>query len=378
MKFSDIPGHEKTKDALRQLAESGKMPHALMLSGPSGIGKMMLARAFMQYVHCKHPVNGEPCGECQSCRQHLGFNHPDTHFIFPMVRNKAKKIESSQDCLEQWYRMLNECPEMTPERWIEILDIGNSQPMIYVTDSDNIVRADSYSSFNSKYKFFTIWLPEKMNPDAANKLLKVLEEPTEGTVFILVSNSEADVLPTIFSRTRRFNLLPVSDEDIRKYASENFGVSAIELHSLVKVAAGRFAKAKELATHSGEREEFGSLFRNIMRTAYAKKPAKLREIGDAASTMGREKLRRFLSYMTEMARENFIYNLRMPQLSAMTREEEDFSSRFSPFIHHGNVEELVSEIASASTHIARNANSKVVLFSLFIKIIPLLHRPAPK
>lgn len=378
MKFSDIPGHEKTKDALRQLADSGKMPHALMLSGPSGIGKMMLARAFMQYVHCEHPVNGEPCGECQSCRQHLGFNHPDTHFIFPMVRNKAKKIESSQDCLEQWYRMLNECPEMTPERWIEILDIGNSQPMIYVTDSDNIVRAESYSSFNSKYKFFTIWLPEKMNPDAANKLLKVLEEPTEGTVFILVSNSEADVLPTIFSRTRRFNLLPVSDEDIRKYASENFGVSAIELHSLVKVAAGRFAKAKELATHSGEREEFGSLFRNIMRTAYAKKPAKLREIGDAASTMGREKLRRFLSYMTEMARENFIYNLRMPQLSAMTREEEDFSSRFSPFIHHGNVEELVSEIASASTHIARNANSKVVLFSLFIKIIPLLHRPAPK
>ena len=378
MKFSDIPGHEKTKDALRQLADSGKMPHALMLSGPSGIGKMMLARAFMQYVHCEHPVNGEPCGECQSCRQHLGFNHPDTHFIFPMVRNKAKKIESSQDCLEQWYRMLNECPEMTPERWIEILDIGNSQPMIYVTDSDNIVRADSYSSFNSKYKFFTIWLPEKMNPDAANKLLKVLEEPTEGTVFILVSNSEADVLPTIFSRTRRFNLLPVSDEDIRKYASENFGVSAIELHSLVKVAAGRFAKAKELATHSGEREEFGSLFRNIMRTAYAKKPAMLREIGDAASTMGREKLRRFLSYMTEMARENFIYNLRMPQLSAMTREEEDFSSRFSPFIHHGNVEELVSEIASASTHIARNANSKVVLFSLFIKIIPLLHRPAPK
>ena len=378
MKFSDIPGHEKTKDALRQLADSGKMPHALMLSGPSGIGKMMLARAFMQYVHCEHPVNGEPCGECQSCRQHLGFNHPDTHFIFPMVRNKAKKIESSQDCLDQWYRMLNECPEMTPERWIEILDIGNSQPMIYVTDSDNIVRADSYSSFNSKYKFFTIWLPEKMNPDAANKLLKVLEEPTEGTVFILVSNSEADVLPTIFSRTRRFNLLPVSDEDIRKYASENFGVSAIELHSLVKVAAGRFAKAKELATHSGEREEFGSLFRNIMRTAYAKKPAKLREIGDAASTMGREKLRRFLSYMTEMARENFIYNLRMPQLSAMTREEEDFSSRFSPFIHHGNVEELVSEISSASTHIARNANSKVVLFSLFIKIIPLLHRPAPK
>lgn len=378
MKFSDIPGHEKTKDALRQLADSGKMPHALMLSGPSGIGKMMLARAFMQYVHCEHPVNGEPCGECQSCRQHLGFNHPDTHFIFPMVRNKAKKIESSQDCLEQWYRMLNECPEMTPERWIEILDIGNSQPMIYVTDSDNIVRADSYSSFNSKYKFFTIWLPEKMNPDAANKLLKVLEEPTEGTVFILVSNSEADVLPTIFSRTRRFNLLPVSDEDIRKYASENFGVSAIELHSLVKVAAGRFAKAKELATHSGEREEFGSLFRNIMRTAYAKKPAKLREIGDAASTMGREKLRRFLSYMTEMARENFIYNLRMPQLSAMTREEEDFSSRFSPFIHHGNVEELVSEISSASTHIARNANSKVVLFSLFLKIIPLLHRPAPK
>lgn len=378
MKFSDIPGHEKTKDALRLLADSGKMPHALMISGPSGIGKMMLARAFMQYAHCEAPVDGEPCGQCQSCRQHLSFNHPDTHFIFPVVKSESKKIYSSEDRIEQWQRMLKECPEMIPERWLDIIDAGNSQPSIYVRDSENIIRAESYSSFNSKYKFFTIWLPEKMRPEAANKLLKVIEEPTEGTVFILVSNNEAEVLPTIFSRTRRFNLLQVEDADIRSFISSHYQVSDLEMHSILKVSAGRVAKAIELATHSGERDEFGNLFRLIMRSAYAKQPAKLREIGDAASTMGREKLRRFLLYMTDMARENFIYNLRMPQLSAMTREEENFSSRFSPFIHHGNVEEMVEEISQASTHIGRNANSKVVLFSLFLKIIPLLHRPAPK
>lgn len=374
MKFSDIPGHSNTKSSLRNLVDNNNMPHAIMLCGVSGIGKMSIARAFMQYAHCQSPRNGEPCGECPSCRQHLSFNHPDVHFIYPIVKNKAQKIESSEDRIESWKRMLSDYPWMPQEKWQEIIDSGNSQPLIYVNDADNIVRADAYSSFTSKYKFFVIWLPEKLQPAAANKLLKVIEEPTEGTVFVLVSNNESEVLPTISSRTRRFNMQPVEQSLISQYVTERYRLDAQTAETVARLSEGRISKADELASHTGEREEFSILFQDIMRAAYAKKPAKLREIGDSASGMGREKLRRFLSYMTQMARENFIYNIRIPDLSSMTREEEAFSQRFSPFIHHGNVEEIVSRIEEASTHIERNGNSKLILFSLFLYIIPLLHR----
>ena len=374
MKFSEIPGHQNIKQSLRNLVDSRNMPHAIMLCGPSGIGKMCTARAFIQYAHCSSPRDGEPCGECPSCRQHLSFNHPDLHFIYPIVKNKAQKIELSEDRIEAWQRMLKEYPWMPPERWPEMIDAGNSQPIIYVNDADNIVRADAYSSFTSRYKFFVIWLPEKLQPAAANKLLKVIEEPTEGTVFVLVSNNESEVLPTISSRTRRFNMHPADSATIEEYIIRKYHLDEQTARTTARLAEGRIAKADELASHSGEREEFQNLFQEIMRAAYAKRPAKLKEIGDNASTLGREKLRRFLTYMSSMARENFIYNLKMPMLSSMTEGEEAFSRRFSPFIHHGNVEEIVKRIEEASSHIERNGNSKLILFSLFLYIIPLLHK----
>ena len=374
MNFSENPGNRKVKDALKELVDSDRIPHAIMLCGPAGIGKMNLARAFMQYAHCSSRHDGEPCGVCPSCRQHASLNHPDVHFIYPIAKSKEKKILTSADRIDHWRRMLQECPEMIPEHWYQILEVGNSQPLITTEDSDYIVRCDAYSSFSSKYKFFVIWLPEKLHPAAANKLLKVIEEPTEGTVFILVSDNEAEVLPTISSRTQRFNMRPVAEEELIPYIRSRFELDAPTAMRVARLAEGRLSKAVEIASHSGERDEFNLLFQKIMRTAFAKKPMSLRRIGDEAAGMGREKLRRFLAYMTMMARENFIYNLRMPALTAMTREEETFSSRFSPFINHGNVEDLTREIECASRDIERNGNSKLVLFSLFLKIIPLLHR----
>lgn len=374
MKFSDIPGQHNVKEALRSMVETHRIPHAIMLSGVSGIGKMALARAFMQYVHCQSPRDGEPCGECPSCRQHLSFNHPDVHFFFPMVKNKSQNILSSADRLEEWKKMLTNHRWMPEEKWIEILNAGNSRPVIYVNDAEEIVRADAYSSYNSGYKFFLMWLPEKLNPDAANKLLKVIEEPSEGTIFILVSNNSANVLPTISSRTRRLNMLPPSPEELEKYIMDNYNLDYITAHSIARIAQGQISKAEELASDTGERQEFGNLFKEIMRAAYGKKPGKLKAIADNAAGMGREKLHRFFSYMTSMARENFIYNLKIPALTYMTPDEESFSDRFSPYIHHGNVEDLVKVIEKADMHVERNGNSKLILFSLFLEIIPLLHR----
>lgn len=376
MKFSDIPGQDDIKQSLRQLADSGRMPHALMLCGPAGIGKMCVARAFMQYAHCSDPRGGEPCGVCDSCRQHLSFNHPDVHYIYPYVANKAQNIQLASDRIDEWRKMLSDYPWMPQEKWQQIIEAGNSQPVIYVRDADNIVRQEAYSSYTSKYKFFVIWLPEKLNVEAANKLLKVIEEPTEGTVFLLVSDSESEVLPTIKSRMRRLNMHPADATDLETFVRNRHKLDDANARNIARLAEGRVAKAEELATNSGEREEFRDLFQEIMRSAYAKRPARLREIADKSAGLGREKLRRFFDYMILMARENFIYNMRIPSLNSMTSDEENFSMRFSPFIHHGNIEELVMRIEEASRDIARNGNSKLVLFSLFLYIIPILHKKA--
>lgn len=374
MKFKEIPGNKEIKDTLRSLVDADKIPHALMLYGQPGIGKMMTARAFAQYAHCQHRHNGEPCGQCPSCRQHQSLNHPDVHFSYPIVKSKANNILSSLDRVDRWKEMIERAPLMEPETWLTVLDAGNSQPAIHVEEAEFIVRSDSYPSFSSKYKFFIIWLPEKMTGETANKLLKVIEEPSDGTVFILVSNSENDVLPTISSRTRRFNMRPVEESDLSEFLSAKYGLDPASCIEASRLAEGSIAKAVQFATHSGERIEFQELFQNIMRNAYAKKPGALKKIGDEAAGMGREKLRRFLDYMSIMMRENFIYNLKVPTLNAMSRKEESFSGKFAPFIHAGNVEELVSRIADASSHIQRNGNSKVILFSLFLYIVPLLHK----
>ena len=161
MKFKDIPGHESVKHDLRSTVSSGRIPHALMLSGPAGTGKMMLARAFAALLHCSSPRDGEPCGTCASCRLHAENSHPDLHFVYPIVKNKSLKRLVSADVADLWLTMLDSYPEMPEEKWIEIIEAGNSRIGIHVEEADDIVRADSFPPYTSQYKIFIIWLPER-------------------------------------------------------------------------------------------------------------------------------------------------------------------------------------------------------------------------
>lgn len=374
MRFSDIPGHENAKSNLRELVASGHVPHALMLSGPSGSGKMLLARAYAQYLQCSDPHDGEPCGVCRDCRLHAEMNHPDLHFVYPIVKNKKKGIIVSTDLAEQWHTLLTEAPTMPEEKWLELIEAGNSQTAIHVEEAEDIVRADSYPPYSSRYKIFIIWQPERMRVEAANKLLKVIEEPSEGTIFILVSNNELQILPTIFSRVQRIHTGRLSDKEIADYLNSRYHFPQQSAAQYASLCGGSLIRADEIGSHSGENEEFLTYYQEIMRAAYAKRVARLKQLSENMAGFGREKIRRFLYYMARMARENFIYNMKIPQLTALTPEEEAFSSRFSPFINHGNVEDFMSETDRARRDIERNANAKVVLFDYFVLIIILLHR----
>lgn len=375
MKFADIAGHKETIRALRSIVDSGRIPHAILLSGISGIGKFRLARAFAQYVHCHNRQNGDSCGKCPSCLQHQRHNNPDLHFVYPVV--KKDKAQVSTDFIEPWKEMITDWSYMPPEKWTELIQAGNSQPAIFVNESEDIIARSALSAFQENYKIFLIWQPEKMRPEAANKLLKIIEEPFEDTLFVLVSNDDTKLLPTIFSRTQRFNMLPLSEDDISGHLRDNCGVGEDLARAASKIAEGSMGKAEVLACHPEELMEFSDIFKETMRMAYALKAREMKTISEKCAAMGREKLLRFLSYCGRMVRENFIFNLRMPQISLMTPEEEMFSRRFSPFIHEGNVEKLSEEISRAARDVERNANAKIVMFDLFLLLSQAVRMPKP-
>lgn len=371
MQFKDIHGHTSAKQMLLSMANRGRIPHALLIHGPQGIGKMLLARAFAQYICCEHPVNGDSCGTCPSCLQTAALNNPDIHYIFPFARRKSDKKESCGDFSEEWREMLTKYPYMQPEKWIETSNAGNSQPVIYVTESEDITRVASMSALQADYKIFVIWQPEKLNADAANKLLKVIEEPFEDTIFLLVSNRPDLILPTIFSRCQRIATRRLSDAEMLEWLAAR-GLTGSEAITIARIAEGSPAQAELLTDAAGESNEFGEYFRAAMRNAYAAKVDALKSAADKFAGLGREKAMRLCDYFSRQVRENFIRNLQTPELNVMTDDEAAFSSRFAPFIHSGNVERILSDIDRVRVDISRNANGKIVWFDFLLHLMLLI------
>ncbi len=375
MRFSDIECHRQLAESLRRLVDSGRFPHAILLHGESGIGKMLLARTLAQYVHCTNREGGEPCGRCPNCMQHESLNHPDMHFVYPVFKKESSRPALSVDFIDRWKEFIDQYPYMETEKWPELLGSDNKQPVIYKDESEEILRIASLSTFSSEKKIFLIWQPEKMNVETANKLLKILEEPFPDTVFILVSNTPSQILPTIFSRTSRFAVARPDDDTVCRLLIEKRGMKPLQAAATAHLAEGSLAKA--FSVDAGEEEEFGECFRELMRKAYVRDGAAVRDITERIAAMKREKSRRFLIYSARMVRENFIFNYGIGAINRLTPGEEAFSIRFSPFIHTGNTPQIERELSRAETDIARNANAKIVLFDLALKLMALLRIPYP-
>lgn len=370
MKFSDITGHKSSIAALRTLADKDQIPHAILISGPKGVGKMRLARAFANYIYCQHRHDGDSCGKCPACLQNDHHNNPDLHFVFPRTGAAQKSIETF---IPQWNDFIDTYSYMPPEGWAKAIDAGNTIPQIYRNDAEEISRTAALSSFAYRYKTYVIWLPERMQPACANALLKLLEEPFPDTLFILVSNEPEQLLPTIFSRTQRFNLKPLAESEVADVIKSR-GVDPVEATEVARLAEGNVLKAIDLAGDGGELKEFSSYYVQMMRLAYARNAASLRILADSIAALGREKNGRFLAYASRLTRESFIFNLRNPALNALTRGEADFNVKFSPFINHANVERIMAEIRNAHDDILRNANAKLVMFDFMLKVMILLRK----
>ena len=373
MKFSDIPGHEEVKQRLRRMVADNRLPHALLLYGPEGIGKLMMARALASYIHCSSPTaDGDSCGRCPSCLQHASHNHVDTHFTFPTLKKKSDDSGYSSDYMEQWRAFLDEEPFADITDWPERLGKANGQPVIYVGEAEALSRDLSYTPRVSDYKVAIVWLPERLQDNAANKLLKLIEEPFADTRLIFVSNNHQEILPTIFSRLQRIEMRRYSDKELMEAMSRYYpAISRTDAANVVPAAEGNVIKVKSMVVE-GTNSEMLKEFSSMMRMAFQRKLGDLRRWGDAMAGRGREWTMKYLDYCCRMMRENFINNTGIPDMTRMTAAEQQFCSKFSPFINSRNVLGLIEQFEKAKRDIAANGNAKIVLFDMSLHVILLI------
>ena len=374
MKFSDVIGHEQAKEYLRGLVRDNNIPHSLMISGIPGIGKMQLALAFAQCMHCTDRHDGDSCGKCPSCRQHMSLNFPDLIFVYPVQGTKGSRQLVSDDFSEPWREFLSSDPLATYSRWLECMGAENAQPQIKVTESDEIIRKMSLSNFSADTKIMLVWLPEKLHPAAANKLLKIIEEPPEGNMFLFVSNSPSDILPTIYSRTQRLPLKPLEAELISSTLSMQYSVDPAKAAEIAAASSGSLGKSLEMVSADNESSEFRELFHTLARKAFLKDIDSLKEWSDKAASLKREKSRRLLDFMARQIRGTFMFNIGMESISSLSAEDCGFSRNFKPYINPGNIGEFSSIIAEASRDIAANGNARIVFFDLALQFILLLNK----
>ena len=375
MTFSDIIGQDEVKEHLVRLAKENKLPHAIMLCGPKGAGKLPLALAFAQMLLCQHPTEQGACGSCPDCRMTALWAHPDLHFSFPVYKAKSSDHPVSDDYLQQWREQITRSPYFDTEDWLEDIKAENQQIVIYVQESDNLQRKLALKSSQGGRKVVVIWLPERMMEQTANKLLKLIEEPPLGTHFLLVSQEPDLVLGTIQSRVQRVNVPPLPEDTISRALQERHGMPPEEAQLLAHIARGSYTEALKRMRYDSEQKQFFDLFTQLMRHSYARRIKEMHQWSLAVSELGRERQKRMLEYFQNQLRENFIYNFHQPQMNFLGREEENFSTRFAPFIGPHNVVGIMDELSDAQRDIAQNVSPRMVFFDLALKMIVLLKTP---
>lgn len=377
MNFSDVIGQEDAKCRLRRMVSEDRVPHAMMFCGPQGCGKMALAIAFASYLLCARRTGEDSCGACPQCAMTARLAHPDLHFSYPVIRPSGTGAEhkmSSEDFAGEWRNMLLQGPYFTMDRWLAEMGAANQQALIGVGESDLLIRKLSLKSSQGGYKVVVMWLPERMNAECANKMLKIIEEPPRDTVFIMVCEEPERLIDTIRSRAQRIDIRRVDAHDIETALVERRGIDPEAAHRLARAAGGSWLAALEELDADNEKRQFLDLFISLMRLAYMRKIKDLRKWSDTAAGLGREKQRRMLAYFLRLVRENFMYNFHDPRLCYMTREEENFARNFAPYINEANVIEMSALMERAMRDIGQNANAKIVFFDMATNIIVSLIR----
>lgn len=380
MHFSEIIGQEHLKNHLIKSADAGRIPHAQLFVGPEGTGTLAMAIAYAQHILCKSSDSTNDYD--QSCL--LKFNslsHPDLHFVYPTVTTSTVKTKpKSVDYLLEWRDFLKQNPYGSLFDWLNFLEAGNKQGEIRVDDAQEIVKLLSLKSFEGGYKIMIIWMADKMNIAASNKLLKLLEEPTDITLFILIAESEEDILQTILSRCQILHFNALDENSIAEKLYNDFNIEQREAKKIAHQAQGNFNKALKLINADGEELAFEEWFVEWVRAAFRAKgnASAINDLllwSEKIAALGRETQKKFLDFCIEMFRQALLLNYQTTSLVYMEPKVAKFKlENFAPFVNGNNIDAIFTELSDAIYHIERNGNAKIILTDLSIKLTRLIHK----
>lgn len=371
MYFSDFPGQDSTKTQLLDLFKSERVPHALLLNGEEGCGHLQLALSFSSLLLCKSPTSLDACKNCSSCKMYEKYQHPDLHFSYPIHLSKTEHSETSDDQRSSFLEALEKYKCLGKKTWYSKMGNENKQGVIGVKESQAILAKISLKSFFGSAKILLMWMPELMNIQAANKLLKLIEEPPENTYFIFVSNNQSKILPTISSRLQTINVPRLKDENISDFLEKKFQIEPSTANNIAKISKGNLNKAINTHLDAGILEMNRSLFVNWMRLCYSRNIADTIDWVNEFSKIGREQIKDFITYSLEMYRQCIMGNYNM-EIEGVSESEKNFLEKFKPFVNHQNISEINSIMNDAYYHMERNANPKILMLDVSIKLYKLL------
>jgi DNA polymerase-3 subunit delta' len=393
MLLKEVIGHDEVKKRFVNAVKEGRVSHALLISGMEGSGGLPLALAFAQYLTCERvsapktemplfddaaPADEFPddsCGTCSSCIKNRKMVHPDVHYSFPAVKDKDKEAKSVV-FMEEFRACALQNPYMDSNDWMSYLGVENKQGFISVEESADILRRLQLKSFESIYKILILWLPEKLRTDSANKLLKILEEPPERTVFFLVTENRDQLLPTILSRTQLIKAARINDADIISGLMKEKAMSEADARYIARLADGNYHAALNLASSELPEKSAEELFIEWMRLCFQPMKAlpKLYKWVDEMSKSGREAQKQFLLSSIHIIRECLMVNVGEEQLVKLDERQYEQLKLFMPFVQDHNVHAMIKDLNDAVYHIERNANPRILFLDLSFRLSSMLKK----
>ena len=375
MRFSKVIGHAELKAKLIGNIREGRVAHAQLFMGPRGSGNLPLALAYAQYLLCADRELGDSCGTCVPCVQVQKLEHPDLHLAFPIFIEE-KKPKTCDRFLPLFRSLVAREPYFDTDRWRDEIGSENKQLIVGIDIAREIQQRLSLRSFRGGYKVMLMWMPQFMNKEAANNLLKILEEPEPRTVFLLVSDDPDQLLATIISRTQLIKVPPIPPISIAGALLEKFpDLSRSEAEMIGLRSEGDLLEAISMA-EKGEEELFG-FFRDWLRACFNRSVVETGEFTEKFQKLGREKQKSFLRYALQLIRQCVLQWQQVPELVRSEGEENDFVVRFSKLLHQNNAEGIRLALEDAHHHIERNANPKILFMDMSYRIMGLLKSKAP-
>lgn len=377
MLFSNVIGQEDIQQQLIKAVEQNRISHAMIILAPEGSGGLPLGLAFAQYLACEDKQPNGACGQCPACIKAGKYIHPDIHFSYPVIPRKTGDKPVSSDYAGEWREFISTNPYGNAYDWLQFIGAENKQGNITAAECQEIIRKLSLKSFESTYKILLMWMPEYLGNEG-NRLLKLIEEPPDNTIFLLVAENQEQILATILSRTQMVKVNPLPREVMVEALVNRAQIPAPKARQAATIASGNYREALYMLQHSDD--DYHELLRNWLNYIFTGNRVAMQEWIEniASAKTGRENQKQFLRYFINLLEHTLRLRYIDKSQLAFSEEETDFAGKLQKLADLGQMEQIMQELDNACYYIERNANAKLLFHALSVKLQYIFKRkPIP-